>query len=309
MSVIAKNNKDAASIERTVPVGLNPTSHENFQTLSDATIGQLDNGELTFDEALPQLLQYSQNFAPEDADYSAALVDTVLTHFDPSQVSPSNIQQVTEMIKNVQDLRQARALPMPESVPTLEKINQALRVSLQNSSIYQEKLDLNAQITRDIYQKTMDNIAMIVSTQDHIDLPITKQIVDHLGLSLLLFNIPGDSDQNYISPAFTIQAQRLDSLDFQNRAVNHVVSFPPSGIGYFPDSVYESYDTVPDSHRDLVYITWNNGDETYANQMSLTLFDSQTQQEVPVENLQEDILFTHLYEGRLREDEVTCVSR
>ena len=105
---------------------------------------------------------------------------------------------------------------------------------------------------------------------------MTKSIVDHLGLSLLLFNIPGDDHQYYATPKFNIKSQRLDSLHFQDKQVGSVITFPPSGIDYIPESVYETYDTVPDSHRDLVFVEWKFDDPDYANQVSLTLFDSQT---------------------------------
>jgi len=60
----------------------------------------------------------------------------------------------------------------------------------------------------------MDNIVMIISLQENLHQPITKEIVDRLGLSLLLFNIPGDEVQTYRSPQFQITAQRVDSLSF-----------------------------------------------------------------------------------------------
>jgi len=51
------------------------------------------------------------------------LIQAILEYFDPSNVTPSNILQVTEIIKNVEILKARNQLPIPESQSVLELIN------------------------------------------------------------------------------------------------------------------------------------------------------------------------------------------
>ena len=92
------------------------------------------------------MLQYSQNLGVEHLDLSAQFIDSIVNNFDPQTVSPSNIQQVTGIIRNIQELRVSNDMTIPEIEVTLTRIRDALRISLSKSSIYQEQLDLNAQI-------------------------------------------------------------------------------------------------------------------------------------------------------------------